>query len=110
MTFWFVFASSPRHVNEPKCARACSHPPARAPQISAAKGADLALDHRMPFCEVSAKQGDGVDDAFATLLRNIITNRGDLLERAASAAGGSGGSGVALDASDKSADRPACCK
>ena len=81
-------------------------PPA---QISAAKGADLALDHRMPFCEVSAKQGDGVDDAFATLLRNIITNRGDLLERAAAAAGGGSG-GAALDASDKSADRPACCK
>ena len=81
---------------------------ATPPQISAAKGADLALDHRMPFCEVSAKQGAGVDDAFAALLRNIIANRGDALERAAAAAGGGA---ATLDASEKgTGDRPSCCK
>jgi Ras-related protein Rab-8A len=54
-------------------------------KISPERGADLALEHNMPFAEVSAKASVGVNDAFDMLVRNIIRNRGDLLEQAAQA-------------------------
>lgn len=73
-------------------------------QVSTERGADLAADNGLPFMEVSAKANTGVTEAFNALLRNIVKNHGDVLERAAAAAGS-----VPVDRAPASADERKCC-
>jgi len=72
-------------------------------QVSTERGADLAADHGLPFAEVSAKANTGVSEAFSALLRTIVKNHGDVLERAAAAAGT-----VPVDRTPVSDERKCC--